>query len=226
MSVAKILIYRTTGNTLRVEFERLLQTGDTTRDRVISPCTPTPIIWATGAAVPVTPDTPQQHSFATVGGIQSYRFCISCTSPSAPQNVQIVSSGSNWVVVSWTEPASTGGVPIESYLITAVPRGGADLISRTIPATSLRTNLTNLPSSTTFSIAVQASHCLGGSDLSSEVSYTSLAARTIFHTQKMFPIPSLTSFSFRAGSAVRATASNSTATKSSRPSTTSEFILQ
>lgn len=145
---------------LRVEFNRLINTGDGSRDLVISPCTTKAVIWGVGSAAPTNPALPAEH--IEKGGVDNVKFCNNCDIPDTPLTPRINSSGSNWVVVTWETPADTGGFAINSFILRA---RSASTQNRSFPGTTFRANIT-VNIGMTYGFSVQAVSCVGSSQFS------------------------------------------------------------
>src|SRR6266566_3160887 len=78
--------------------------------------------------------------------------------PSAPLNVSATASGSDRVTVSWQTPASEGGSPIISYMVT--PYQGTTALAPVTTTTSPVT-VTGLISSSTYTFSVAATNTNG-----------------------------------------------------------------
>ena len=96
--------------------------------------------------------------------------------PSAPTGVT-ATAGKAQAQVSWSPPASTGGAPISTYLVTSVPNGKT--CSWTVgPLTCTVTGLTN---GTSYTFDVVAHNAVGDSPASALSSPVTPTLPTLFH---------------------------------------------
>jgi hypothetical protein len=84
----------------------------------------------------------------------------SAVSPGLPTNVSATSGENGQSIVSWTAPASDGGLPITRYIVTASP-GGASCPWTSGPLSCTVTGLTN---GTTYTFTVRATNAAGTSE--------------------------------------------------------------
>jgi hypothetical protein len=102
-----------------------------------------------------------QRSVRVTNPDYGVKTCTNCfaiaTVPGAPTNVR-GRAGDGRVQVSWTKPASDGGSPISSYVVTATP-GGSKVVVASGNATSA--TLKGLANGTAYTFAVEAANAIG-----------------------------------------------------------------
>ncbi|MHA2275864.1 MAG: fibronectin type III domain-containing protein, partial [Candidatus Kariarchaeaceae archaeon] len=103
------------GGSTTLEYSRLLNTGDTSEDKIISVGVPTLIIWAYHSS---SDGFTLKHGSATTDrGTTTVTFQEIIT-PGAPQSPLIAPTGSDGQVsLSWSAPSSDGGSPVTDYNI-------------------------------------------------------------------------------------------------------------
>lgn len=104
---------------------------------------------------------PSPHYHATQQA-SAELFDPSIFPPGAPGNV-VATPGNGRVTITFTAPASTGGLPITSYTVTTLPYGGVDQQAGSAELTHVITGLTN---GRTYSFTVTANNAAGAGSAS------------------------------------------------------------
>lgn len=82
------------------------------------------------------------------------------TAPGAPGNVS-GTAGNSQISVSFTAPASNGGLALISYLVTAVPHAGGSGVTASCSAPASSCSVTGLTNGTAYDVSVQAQNIIG-----------------------------------------------------------------
>lgn len=94
---------------------------------------------------------------------------VALSSPTSPQNRVVTASGTD-LVLTWTEPANTGGSPITSYAISAP---GSDFQAATVAGSLTSYTATGLTRGNTYTFQIAAVNAIG---TSSTVSFLATVA--------------------------------------------------
>jgi len=157
-----------------LEFDRLLNTGDSVNDTVIDPLALTWVLWGFRNASNSTPSNQingwLQHT--RMGSIQ-VRFYANATGPSAPQSLRLVSKTNSTISVAWDAPASTGDAPLQSYVLQRNLGSGWSTI---YSGANTNFTFTGLLPGTPVSFRVAAVTIVGTGNYSSTLDVTTLTS--------------------------------------------------
>ncbi|MFV2016387.1 MAG: DOMON domain-containing protein, partial [Candidatus Heimdallarchaeota archaeon] len=141
-----------------LEFSRLLDTGDTTQDNVITIGVTTDILWGYSAA----------DDFVTYHSARGSTTIVFSGPPSSPQNL-VATPLNAQVDLSCNIPASDGGSAIQSYNIyrSDISGGGYSLVGT---SSTLSFSDTTVVNDQTYYYVVRAENSMGEGSNSNEVS--------------------------------------------------------
>lgn len=147
-----------TAGVTTLEFSRLLNTGDTTEDNVITIGVATDILWGYSA----------NDDFISYHSARGATSIVFSSPPSSPQNL-VATPLNAQVDLSWGIPASDGGSSIQSYNIyrSDISGGGYALAGT---STTLSFSDTTVNNDQTYYYVVRAENSMGEGSNSNEVS--------------------------------------------------------